>query len=763
MRHHIDRVDPELRVQLLHPLHHLVGDALGAGRPDVDHLVVLLAFGDQAVDILLLVFLDLLLSLGDELALGGRDHEIVLAEGDARLAGLAESELHHAVAEDHRLFLATVAVDDIDDVCDVLLGQHAVDQREGHVRMLRQDLRDQHPASGRVDALDDRIALGIDRLEPRLDLGVQRRGTALERMLHLAQAGEGGAFARLVVELHRKIVESEHDVLRRHDDRLAVRRRQDVVGRHHQDARFELRFQRKRYVNRHLVAVEVGVEGGADQRVQLDRLAFDQRRLESLNTQPVQGRRPVQQDRMFADDLLEDVPNLRTLFLYHALRRLDGRRHAVELELVIDERLEQLERHLLRQAALVQLELGTDDDHRTTRIVDALAEQVLTEPALFALQHVRQRLQRALVGAGYDAAAAAIVEQRVHRLLQHPLFIAHDDIGRAELDQSLQTIVAVDHAAVEIVQIRGREATAIQRNQRTQLGRDHRHDREDHPFRTRAGLDEGLDELQTLDQLLALGLRRGLAQLVTDFGALLGQIDLLEHFLERLCADPGAEALIAIFLLSVEILLLAHQLMELEGRHARLDNNEILEIENPLELLQRHVEHEADTAGKRLHEPDMRDRRGELDMAHALAPDLLQRDFDAAFLADDALVLHALVLAAQALIVLDRAEDAGAEQAVALRLEGPVVDGLGLLDLAERPGANLLRARDRDSDLVEALRPRHLSENLHQFIHAHLPLRDCLSLRGLAKRRAIPCARVNNSVASGRHRDRATSAPSRGR
>jgi hypothetical protein len=30
----------------------------------------------------------------------------------------------------------------------------------------------------------------------------------------------------------------------------------------------------------------------------------------------------------------------------------------VELELGVDERLEQLERHLLRQAALVQLELG---------------------------------------------------------------------------------------------------------------------------------------------------------------------------------------------------------------------------------------------------------------------------------------------------------------------------------------------------------------------------------------------------------------------
>src|ERR687885_381638 len=109
----------------------------------------------------------------------------------------------------------------------------------------------------------------------------------------------------------------------------------------------------------------------------------------------------------------------------------------------IDERLEQFERHLLRQPALVQLQLRTDHDHRAAGIVDALAEQVLPEAALFALQHVGERLQRALVGAGDDAAAAAVVEQRIDRLLQHPLLVADDDVRRAQLDQPLQEVVAV--------------------------------------------------------------------------------------------------------------------------------------------------------------------------------------------------------------------------------------------------------------------------------------------------------------------------------
>src|SRR5947208_13933350 len=103
-------------------------------------------------------------------------------------------------------------------------------------------------------------------------------------------------------------------------------------------------------------------------------------------------------------------------------------------------------------------------------------------------------------------------------------------------------------------------------------------------------------------------------------------------------------------------------------------------------------------------------------MAHALAPHARQRDLDRALLADDPLVLHALVLAAQALVILDRPEDAGAEQAVALRLEGAVVDGLRLLDLAVGPRQNLLRARDRNPDLVEHLSRRLLAEESHHFL-----------------------------------------------
>jgi hypothetical protein len=73
----------------------------------------------------------------------------------------------------------------------------------------------------------------------------------------------------------------------------------------------------------------------------------------------------------------------------------------------------------------------------------------------------------------------------------------------------------------------------------------------------------------------------------------------------------------------------------------------------------------------------------------ALAAHLRLDDLDAALLADDAAVLHALVLAAVALVVLDGPEDLRAEQAVPFRLEGAVVDGSGLRTSPVRPRPDL--------------------------------------------------------------------------
>ncbi len=162
-------------------------------------------------------------------------------------------------------------------------------------------------------------------------------------------------------------------------------------------------------------------------------------------------------------------------------------------------------------------------------------------------------------------------------------------------------------------------------------------------------------------------------------------------------------------------LFLGQKLEHLERGNARLGHDIAFEIKDLFKIFQGDVEHEADARGQRLHEPDVRHGRGQLDMPHAVAADFGQRDFNSALFADDAFVLHPLVLAAKAFIILHGAKDAGAEQAVFFRLEGAVVDRFGLLDLAVRPAQDLLRACDRDADLVEALGASDLSEQVHDF------------------------------------------------
>src|SRR3970040_2521039 len=92
----------------------------------------------------------------------------------------------------------------------------------------------------------------------------------------------------------------------------------------------------------------------------------------------------------------------------------------------------------------------------------------------------------------------------------------------------------------------------------------------------------------------------------------------------------------------------------------------------------------ADAAGQALEEPDVRAGRGQLDVGEALAAHLAQGHFHATLVANYPAMLHPLVFSAQAFPVGHRAKNLGTKKSAALRLEGPVVDGFRLGDLAVR-------------------------------------------------------------------------------
>ena len=333
-----------------------------------------------------------------------------------------------------------------------------------------------------------------------LDFGVQTDDLAVIRHHRFVLVAEHLALAVFAGLVNSQVIGTQHHILRRHRHRAAIRRFQQVARRQHQEARFCLRFGRQRHVNSHLVAVEVGVKRGTHQRVQFDRAAFHQHRLERLDAQTVQRRRTVQHDRMVFDNDFQRIPHLGADTLHHFAGGFDVAGGTGFHQTLHHKRFEQLQRHLFGQTALVHLQLGTDNDNRTTGVVNALTQQVLTETTLFTFQHIRQRFQRAVVGTGDRTTAAAVVDQRVHRFLQHTLFVADDDVRRAQLQQAFQTIVAVDDPAIQIVQVGGRKTTAVQLHHGADIRRNHRHHIQNHPFGAVARQAERFHHFQPFQQ-----------------------------------------------------------------------------------------------------------------------------------------------------------------------------------------------------------------------------------------------------------------------
>src|SRR5687768_15266612 len=99
----------------------------------------------------------------------------------------------------------------------------------------------------------------------------------------------------------------------------------------------------------------------------------------------------------------------------------------------------------------MQPELRTYDDDRTAGVIHPLAEEILAEPALFALEHVGQALERTLAPAPDRLGPAPVVEQGVDRLLEHALLVPEDDLGRLVLDQLGEPVVPVDHPPIEVI------------------------------------------------------------------------------------------------------------------------------------------------------------------------------------------------------------------------------------------------------------------------------------------------------------------------
>ena len=133
---------------------------------------------------------------------------------------------------------------------------------------------------------------------------------------------------------------------------------------------------------------------------------------------------------MLTNNLFQNIPDFRNLLLNKLLCCLDGGRHTPQLELIEDERLKQFKGHQLGKTTLMQLERWSNHDDGTPRIVHTLTQKVLTETPALTFNHVCKRLEWSLVRACHRLATTAVIQQGIHCLLEHPFFIAHNNVRR---------------------------------------------------------------------------------------------------------------------------------------------------------------------------------------------------------------------------------------------------------------------------------------------------------------------------------------------
>jgi hypothetical protein len=80
-------------------------------------------------------------------------------------------------------------------------------------------------------------------------------------------------------------------------------------------------------------------------------------------------------------------------------------------------------------------------------------------------------------------------------------------------------------------------------------------------------------------------------------------------------------------------------------------------------------------------------------------------------------MFHALILAAIALVILDRPKNLGTEKSIAFGLKCPVVNGLRFFDLSMGPVPDLARRSERNSYRVETYWFLGFSKKAKQFFH----------------------------------------------
>ena len=162
---------------------------------------------------------------------------------------------------------------------------------------------------------------------------------------------------------HGQIINTQDHVLSWRDYRLSTGGFEQVLAGQHQFAGFHDSFFGKRHVHSHLITVKVSVESCGHQGMKLNSATLNQNRFKSLNTKTVQGWSTVKQYRTIFDDFFEHFPYFRSVAFDVFLCALDIVGVFMFIQTGDNKGSVKFQGHSLRQTALVQLQVWTNNDN----------------------------------------------------------------------------------------------------------------------------------------------------------------------------------------------------------------------------------------------------------------------------------------------------------------------------------------------------------------------------------------------------------------
>ena len=214
-----------------------------------------------------------------------------------------------------------------------------------------------------------------------------------------------------------------------------------------------------------------------------------------------------------------------------------------------DKWFEELKRHLFRQTALVDFEFWADHDDATTRVVNTFTEEVLAETTLFTFEHIRDALEAAATTGSVDRATTTsgrVVDETIDGFLEHAHFVAADDFWSVEVDEFFQTVVAVDNAAIEVIEVTCRKTTTRELYHRAKIRRNHwQHGKAEAVWFDPSRLHT-LEHLEALEKFL-FTLAFGAFDLFLKFQDERVEIDFIEQGFECFAAHANFHELFVLF------------------------------------------------------------------------------------------------------------------------------------------------------------------------------------------------------------------------